>query len=67
MNLINGVTDVNYEWGGLRRGMAECNNCESFVTETYVRVFAPPDHDTVRVCPSCEDLVRDGSETRASR
>jgi hypothetical protein len=47
--------------------MAECNNCEGFVTETYVRVFAPPNRDTVRVCPNCEDLVREGSETRASR
>jgi NAD-dependent SIR2 family protein deacetylase len=47
--------------------MAECNNCESFVTETYVRVFAPPDSDTVRVCPSCETLVRDGNGVRASR
>jgi hypothetical protein len=47
--------------------MAECNNCDSFVTEAYVRVFAPPDHDTVRVCPSCENLVREGSGTRASR
>jgi hypothetical protein len=47
--------------------MPECDNCESFVTERYVRVFAPPDFDTVRVCPQCEDLVRDGNQTRTAR
>jgi NAD-dependent SIR2 family protein deacetylase len=47
--------------------MPECNNCDAFVTEAYVRVFAPSERDTVRVCPSCEDLIREGSGTRASR
>jgi hypothetical protein len=47
--------------------MPECDNCDSFVTERYVRVFAPTNLDTVRVCPRCEDLVRDGNQTRAAR
>ncbi|EJN57473.1 DUF7563 family protein [Halogranum rubrum] len=47
--------------------MPNCNNCESFVTERYVRVFAPTNLDTVRVCPHCEDLVREGNETRKAR
>lgn len=66
-HLINRVTAVNYGCSSLRRGMPECNNCDAFVTEAYVRVFSPPDHDTVRVCPNCEDLIRAGSETRAPR
>lgn len=47
--------------------MPNCENCESFVTEAYVRVFSPPKLATVRVCPNCEDIVRDGSETRPAR
>jgi hypothetical protein len=47
--------------------MPECDNCDSFVTEQYVRVFAPPHLDTVRVCPRCEDLVREGNGTRGAR
>ncbi|WP_199243758.1 MULTISPECIES: DUF7563 family protein [Haloplanus] len=47
--------------------MPKCDNCESVVTEQYVRVFSPTHLDTVRVCPRCEDLVRDGSEARAAR
>lgn len=44
--------------------MPQCENCDSFVTDQYVRVFAPNEMETVRVCPSCEDMVRDGAETR---
>ena len=44
--------------------MPACDNCGSFVTEAYVRVFAPDDMGTVRVCPNCEDMVRDGAEVR---
>lgn len=44
--------------------MAQCKNCEGFVTEQYVRVFAPTGMDTVRVCPNCEDKLRDGAEIR---
>ena len=47
--------------------MPECANCGSFVTEGYVRVFAPTDHETVRVCPACPDMIRDGSEVREAR
>lgn len=46
--------------------MAACNNCEGFVTDSYVRVFAPPGLDTVRVCPNCEDKIRDGADVRAA-
>lgn len=47
--------------------MPECTNCGSFVTERYVRVFAPPGETDVRVCPRCEDMVRDGSSVREAR
>ena len=47
--------------------MAHCGNCNEFVTDAYVRVFAPPGMDTVRVCPSCEDMVREGAEVREAK
>ncbi|WP_277555341.1 DUF7563 family protein [Halobaculum limi] len=47
--------------------MPECRNCSSFVTERYVRVFAPEGMNNVRVCPSCEDMVREGAEVREAR
>jgi NAD-dependent SIR2 family protein deacetylase len=47
--------------------MAECENCGAFVTEQYVRVFAPTGMNTVRVCPNCTDMVREGSDVRPAR
>ena len=47
--------------------MAKCHNCGSFVTEDYVRVFAPDGMNNPRVCPNCEDMVRDGSDVREAR
>lgn len=47
--------------------MSECENCGSFVTDAYVRVFARTGEDTVRVCLHCEDVVRDGAEVREAR
>lgn len=47
--------------------MAECNNCGSFVTEAYVRVFTPDGVEEPRVCPNCEDKIRDGAEVREAR
>ncbi|WP_449271723.1 DUF7563 family protein [Halogranum amylolyticum] len=47
--------------------MPECQNCGSFVTESYVRVFAPNGSEHPRVCPHCEDKLRDGSEIREAR
>jgi NAD-dependent SIR2 family protein deacetylase len=47
--------------------MPRCNNCESFVTDDYVRVFAPDGFDAVRVCPNCEDKLRDGADVREAR
>lgn len=47
--------------------MPECNNCGSFVTGEYVRVFTPEGMDSPRVCPSCEDMVRDGGGVREAR
>jgi hypothetical protein len=44
--------------------MPECQNCGGFVTEQYVRVFAPSEMETVRVCPQCPDKLRDGAEIR---
>ncbi|MFB6303331.1 MAG: hypothetical protein ABEH78_10795 [Haloferacaceae archaeon] len=47
--------------------MPECQNCGAFVTEAYVRVFAPQGMEHPRVCPSCEDKVRDGADVREAR
>lgn len=47
--------------------MPRCQNCNSFVTVDYVRVFAPSDMSEVRVCPNCEDKLRDGAEVREAR
>lgn len=44
--------------------MPACNNCGGFVTDQYARVFAPPKVRGVRVCPQCEDKLRDGAEVR---
>ncbi len=47
--------------------MAHCGNCQGFVTDAYVRVFALPGMSTVRVCPSCEDMVREGADVREAK
>ncbi|MFB6107857.1 MAG: hypothetical protein ABEJ82_03315 [Haloplanus sp.] len=47
--------------------MPSCQNCGSFVTDDYVRVFAPDDMEKPRVCPNCEDMVRDGADVRKAR
>jgi len=47
--------------------MPECNNCGSFVTERYVRVFTPDRVEQPRVCPNCEDKIRDGADVREAR
>ncbi|SIQ72755.1 hypothetical protein SAMN05421858_0209 [Haladaptatus litoreus] len=47
--------------------MPECRNFDSFVTATYARVFTPPGVEKHRVCPNCEDKIRDGSEVREAR
>ncbi|WP_199174753.1 DUF7563 family protein [Halegenticoccus soli] len=47
--------------------MPECQNCGSFVTADYVRVFSPNDLENPRVCPRCKDKIRDGSTIREAR
>lgn len=52
--------------------MPECENCGSHVTLDYVRVFSPDDdEETVRTCPMCPDMIRDGigrpREARSNR
>lgn len=47
--------------------MPKCQNCGSFVTKQYVRVFTPPKVEEPRVCPECEDVVRDGADVRQAR
>jgi NAD-dependent SIR2 family protein deacetylase len=47
--------------------MANCLNCDSYVSEQYVKVFAPDELDSVRVCPHCEDKMRDGNGVREAR
>jgi NAD-dependent SIR2 family protein deacetylase len=49
------------------RVMPECQNCGSFVTQDYVRVFTPDGIDAPRVCPRCEDKIRDGADVREAR
>ncbi len=44
--------------------MPQCRNCDGFVSGQYVRVFAPTEMDNVRVCPNCEDKLREGAEVR---
>jgi hypothetical protein len=50
-------------------GMPECQNCGEFVTEQYVRVFTPEASEAhgPRVCPNCEDKLRDGADVREAR
>lgn len=45
--------------------MPTCQNCGEHVTKRYVRVFAPPQTPSgqVRVCPQCEDKIRDSDGT----
>jgi DNA-directed RNA polymerase subunit RPC12/RpoP len=45
----------------------ECQNCGSFVTSQYARVLSPEDVDDPRVCPHCEDRIREGAEVREAR
>lgn len=47
--------------------MPNCGNCGSFVTAQYARVFTPNDVEQPRVCPNCEDIIRDGSDVREAR
>lgn len=44
--------------------MANCQNCGSYVTDRYAKVFTPPEMENPRVCPHCPDKVRDGAEVR---
>lgn len=47
--------------------MAQCQNCGEYVSEQYARVFSPEHVDGVRVCPHCEDKLRDGADVREAR
>lgn len=47
--------------------MPDCLNYGAQVTQRYVRVFAPDGFDSVRVCPWCEDKIRDGATVRDSK
>ncbi|WP_438267384.1 DUF7563 family protein [Haladaptatus halobius] len=47
--------------------MPECQNCGTFVTADYARVFTPDGIDDPRVCPSCPDVIRDGATVREAR
>ncbi|QZX98551.1 DUF7563 family protein [Halobaculum rubrum] len=47
--------------------MPTCQNCESFVTERYVKVFEPEEITRPRACPHCEDMVRRGKDVRAKK
>lgn len=47
--------------------MPDCQNCGAFVTETYARVFTPTEVAQPRVCPNCENKLRDGAQIRDAR
>jgi hypothetical protein len=47
--------------------MPKCRNCGSFVTESYVKVFAPNGMSRPRVCPNCEDKTREKGGVREKR
>ncbi|MGM0388312.1 DUF7563 family protein [Natrinema limicola] len=47
--------------------MPECQNCGAFVTKRYARVFTPRGVDEPRVCPDCQDKIRDGADVREAR
>lgn len=47
--------------------MPTCGNCGAHVSRASVRVFVPDDVDRPRVCPSCPDLIRDGTAVREAR
>ena len=47
--------------------MPTCQNCESFVTERYVKVFEPEGIARPRACPHCEDMVRRGKTVRPKK
>jgi NAD-dependent SIR2 family protein deacetylase len=68
MFLIRGLWYGNYitQLGNPLR-MPKCANCDAVVTEQYVRVFAPSGMKTVRVCPNCPDMVRDGGDVREAK
>ncbi len=46
---------------------SRCQNCGAAVTDRYERVFSPADVEGVRVCPHCDDKLREGSEVREAR
>lgn len=47
--------------------MAHCQNCRAHVTDQYVKVFAPDGETDPRVCPHCDDKVRDGADVRETK
>jgi len=51
----------------LLKCMPECQNCGAFVTTDYARVFTPNGVEKPRVCPQCEDKIRDGADVRQAR
>ena len=44
--------------------MPDCENCGGWVTDQYARVFSPPETHGVRVCPNCEDKLREKGQVR---
>ena len=47
--------------------MATQDNCGEFVTEQYIRVFAPDGEFSVHACPNCPDLTRSGADIRETK
>jgi len=65
------VDDEEPEWAATDGGVATaqtgasatCENCGNTVTRDYARVFSPDGTDSVRTCPDCPDLIREGDGT----
>jgi hypothetical protein len=47
--------------------MPTCQNCNSFVSKDFVRVFEPDGIKDPRACPKCVDKVRTGGKIRDAR
>ena len=47
--------------------MPNCQNCDSVVTKSYVRVFAPNGMKRPRVCPNYKNKTREKGGVRAKR
>lgn len=58
------ASTINMKLPHITPSMPHCQNCDAFVSRQYARVFTPDGIANPRVCPNCEDKVRDGNSVR---